>query len=208
LVALTWIKFFSSHFNIFAIYTAGKAARRRVIRPKLETTTAKMPALLPDTPHALPVADALARLGVSIAGGLSEDEVKRRRAAFGPNTIAARRKTSTLALLLHQFQSAVVYLLSAAAALAFYFRQLEEGGAIVAVLAVNALIGFLTELKAARSIEALRALGTRSARVRRDGHVRLILAEETVPGDIVMLEAGDSISADLRLVEASSVAFV
>ena len=74
------------------------------------------------------------------------------------------------------------------------------------MLAVNALIGFLTELKAARSIEALRALGMRSARVRRDGHVRLIAAEEMVPGDIVVLEAGDAISADLRLVEASNLA--
>ena len=71
---------------------------------------------------------------------------------------------------------------------------------------LNALIGFLTELKAARSIEALRALGSHSARVRRDGHVRIIPAEQMVPGDIVVLEAGDAVSADLRLVEASNVA--
>ncbi len=145
-------------------------------------------------------------MGVSVAGGLTEDEVRRRHSAFGRNSIAVRRKANALLLLLHQFQSPVVYLLSAAAALAFYFRQLEEGAAIALVLAVNALIGFLTELKAARSIEALRALGGRSARVRRDGHVRLIAAEEMVPGDIVVLEAGDAISADLRLVEASNLA--
>jgi Ca2+-transporting ATPase len=122
------------------------------------------------------------------------------------NTIVSRRKAIGVVLLLHQFQSPVVYLLGAAAALAFYFGELEEGGAIVAVLVVNALIGLLTELKAARSIEALRALGTRTARVRRDGHVRLIPAAELVPGDIVLLEAGDAISADLRLVEASTLA--
>ena len=90
----------------------------------------------------------------------------------------------------HQFQSPVVYLLSVAAALALYFGELEEGGAIAVVLAINTLIGFLTELKAARSIEALRALGTHSARVRRDGHLRVIPAEQIVPGDIVVLEAG------------------
>ena len=118
----------------------------------------------------------------------------------------SRRKASALVLLLHQFQSPVVYLLSFAAALAFYFGELEEGGAIAVVLAVNALIGFLTEFKAARSIEALRALGTHSVRVRRDGHVRLVPAEEMVPGDIVVLEAGNSISADIRLVEASNLA--
>jgi Ca2+-transporting ATPase len=109
-------------------------------------------------------------------------------------------------VLLHQFRSPVAYLLSAAAALALYFGELEEGFAIAAVLAVNALIGFLTELRAARSIEALRALGTRAARVRRDGHVRLIPAEQVVPGDIVVLDAGDAISADLRLIEASNLA--
>ena len=143
---------------------------------------------------------------VSLTSGLSDEEAKRRQKAFGANTIMSRRKASALVLLLHQFQSPVVYLLSFAAALAFYFGELEEGGAIAVVLAVNALIGFLTELKAARSIEALRALGTHSVRVRRDGHVRLVPAEEMVPGDIVILEAGDSVSADLRLVEASNLA--
>jgi P-type Ca2+ transporter type 2C len=176
------------------------------IRPESATPSARQPIALPDSAHALPAADVLARMGVSIAAGLSDDEVKHRHAAFGRNTIVSRRKANALLLLLHQFNSPVVYLLSAAAALAFYFRQLEEGAAIVLVLAVNALIGFLTELKAARSIEALRALGSHSARVRRDGHVRLIAAEEIVPGDIVVLEAGDAIAADLRLVEASNLA--
>jgi Ca2+-transporting ATPase len=161
---------------------------------------------LPDAPHALPAAEALARLGVSAASGLADGEAKARLKSFGPNTIISRRKASALAVLLHQFRSPVAYLLSAAAALALYFGELEEGFAIAAVLAVNALIGFLTELRAARSIEALRALGTRAARVRRDGHVRLIPAEQVVPGDIVVLDAGDAISADLRLIEASNLA--
>ena len=137
------------------------------------------------------------------ADGLSTDGAKARHQQFGPNRITARRAASALRVLLHQFRSPVVYLLGAAAALAFYFGELEEGGAIVVVLAINALIGFVTELKAARSIESLRALGGHTARVRRDGHVRLIPAEELVPGDIVLLEAGDAVSADLRLVEAS-----
>jgi P-type Ca2+ transporter type 2C len=168
--------------------------------------TAKTPATLPKHPHSLSAGDLLARMGVSVMNGLADEEAKRRRNTFGPNTIVSRRKATALLLLLHQFQSPVVYLLSAAAALAFYFGELEEGSAVAVVLALNALIGFLTELKAARSIEALRALGIRSARVRRDGHVRLIPAEQMVPGDIVVLEAGDAVSADLRLVEASNVA--
>lgn len=161
---------------------------------------------LPANAHALPVKDVLADTRVSVAAGLFSQDAKQRRKRFGPNTIVTRRKATALALLLHQFQSPVVYLLGAAAALAFYFGELEEASAIGAVLAVNALIGFFTELKAARSIEALRVLGIRTARVRRDGHVRFIPAGELVPGDIVLLEAGDSISADLRLVDASNVA--
>jgi len=156
--------------------------------------------------HALDPAAALAALEVSPADGLFESEVKRRATRYGPNTIAARRRLSALHVLAHQFMSPVVYLLGAAAALAFGFREFEEGFAIVAVLALNALIGFYTELKAARSIEALRALGGRMARVRRDGHTRLVPTEELVPGDIVLADAGDAISADLRLIEASNLA--
>ena len=170
------------------------------------TAKSSLHELLPATPHALAAKDVLAVMGVSVAAGLTSEEVGKRRSRFGANRIVSRRRANALVLLLHQFQSPVVYLLSAAAGLAFYFRELEEGAAIAAVLLMNALIGFVTELKATRSIEALRALGTRSARVRRDGQVRLVPAAEIVPGDIVLLEAGDSVSADLRLVEASSLA--
>ncbi|MGC1981972.1 MAG: cation-transporting P-type ATPase [Pseudolabrys sp.] len=116
---------------------------------------------LPDAPQALPVDEVLAHFGVSTSKGLADDEARHRLKIFGANTVVTTRKASRLIILLHQFQSPVVYLLSAAAALAFYFGELEEGASIVAVLVVNALIGFLTELKAARSIEALRALGSR-----------------------------------------------
>jgi P-type Ca2+ transporter type 2C len=161
----------------------------------------KMPAI-----HALTAAEVLARLRVSGVTGLTDEEARARLKSYGPNTIVSRRKVSAVRVLLHQFQSPVVYLLAAAAVLAFYFAEWEEGGAIAIVLTLNALIGFLTELKAARSIEALRTLGSRSTRVRRDGHVRLIAAEQMVPGDIVVLEAGDAIPADLRLIEASNLA--
>jgi len=152
--------------------------------------------------HALPRAEVLARFEVSVSSGLTDAEAGLRLKRYGPNTIVVHRTVSAFRVLLHQFQSVVVYLLSAAAALAFYFRQWEEASAITVVLALNTLIGFVTELKAARSIEALRTLGTRSARVRRNGYVFMIPAEKMVPGDIVLLEAGDSISADVRLIDA------
>jgi Ca2+-transporting ATPase len=159
-----------------------------------------------ETPHALPASEVLARLDVAPAMGLDDEEAKRRLSACGPNLIVSRRQVSALTVLVHQFKSPVVYLLGAAAALAFYFGEWEEGAAIAIVLALNGLIGFLTELKAARSIEALRALGTRSTRIRRGGSAYLIPAERIVPGDIVLLEAGDSITADLRLIGASNLA--
>jgi len=120
-------------------------------------------AILPDTPHALPAADVLAALTVTPASGLDDDEVRRRAAAFGPNTIVARRKVSALAVLLHQFRSPVVYLLAAAAALAFYFGEWEEGGAIVAVLALNALIGFVRDQGGALDRSIARARDTLGA---------------------------------------------
>jgi Ca2+-transporting ATPase len=166
---------------------------------------AKVLRTLPNAPHALPTTEVLAYLDVSASKGLNDEQVGRRQKVFGSNTVVSTRKVNGLIILLHQFRSPVVYLLGVAAALAFYFGELEEGAAITAVLGLNSLIGFLTELKAARSIDALRALGSRSARVRRDGHTRIIPAEEMVPGDIVVLEAGDVVTADLRLVEASNL---
>ena len=156
-------------------------------------------------PHGQLAVDVLTALDVSSTIGLSEAQAIQRLQQHGPNSIGARKKVGALAVLVHQFQSLVVALLAAAAGLAFYFREWEEGGAIVGVLALNTVIGFLTEIKAARSIEALRVLGTRSARVRRDSRTRLIPAERLVPGDIVLLEAGDVVTADLRLVEASNL---
>jgi Ca2+-transporting ATPase len=156
--------------------------------------------------HALLPAEVLARFAVSVSSGLADEEAAHRLETFGPNTIAVHRKLPAFRVLLHQFQGPVVYLLSTAAVLAYYFGEWQEGTAIAVVLALNALIGFVTELKAARSIESLRALGTHSARVRRQGQIRLIAAEKMVPGDIVLLEAGDLISADVRLLDGSNLA--
>ena len=160
---------------------------------------------LPDSPHGLPAADVLAALGVSFPRAFPKRSAESRLKLYGLNTISSRQKVSLLAILVHQFQSLVVALLAAAAGIAFYFREWEEGGAIVGVLVLNTLIGFVTEIKAVRSIEALRALGTRSARVCRGGRTRPIPAERLVPGDIFLLDAGDVVSADLRLVEASNL---
>ena len=158
-----------------------------------------------DSPHGQSVIEVLAALNVSFASGLSDQEAEQRLSVYGANAIGSRQKSGLASILLHQFQSPVVALLAVAAAVAFYFREWEEGAAIVGVLIINTAIGFVTEIKAIRSIEAIRALGSRSARVRRGGKTRLIQAERLVPGDIVLLDAGDVISADLRLVETADL---
>ncbi len=109
-------------------------------------------------------------------------------------------------MVLHQLQSPCIYLLVGAAALALWFGETEESVAIGVVLLLNTLVGFLTEFRASRSIEALRALGRNYARVRRGGHRRILASEELVPGDIVLVEAGDAIAADLRIVESAQIA--
>jgi len=161
--------------------------------------------VVPDAPHALPVGDVLAALRVSVVSGLSEEEAERRFQFCGPNTIAERQRAGAVAILLHQFHSLVVGLLALAGGIAFYFGEWEQGGAIAGVLVVNAVIGFVTEIKARRSIEALKALGTRSTRACRQGRTRLVPSERLVPGDVVLLDAGDVVSADMRLAEASNL---
>ena len=158
-----------------------------------------------DSPHGSSATEVLAALNASLTTGLSDHEAEQRFSTYGANAIVSRQKAGLISVLVHQFQSLVVGLLAVAAAVAFYFREWEEGGAIVGVLILNAVIGFVTEIKAVRSIEAIRALGSRSARVLRGGNTRLIPAERLVPGDLVLLDAGDVISADLRVVDAADL---
>ena len=125
---------------------------------------------------------------------------------FGPNLLRTHPPVNALIVLLKQFNSPVVYLLLAAAGFTLLLAQYTECIAISAVLAINAAIGFVTELRAVRSMEALRSLATRSVLVRRDGRAAMLPAEQLVPGDMVIIEAGDVVAADLRIVEAANLA--
>ncbi len=158
---------------------------------------------LPSQPWALPAAGVADALGVHPAEGLSGAEAARRLAVAGPNRLREARPVSAWTILRRQVQSLVTLLLVAATAASFVYREWAEGIAIAAVILLNTGIGFATELKAVRSMEALRRLGTSSTRVRRDGQVREVPAEELAPGDVAVLEAGDLVTADLRLLAAS-----
>ncbi len=137
--------------------------------------------------------------------GLSTGEVQRRLQTFGKNQLRKIETRSLWSILLDQVKSLVVILLIAAAVVSFLFGETIEAIAIGIVIVVNTAIGFFTELRAVRSMEALRTLGGIEATVRRDGEIQRIDAEDLVPGDIVLLDSGDAIPADLRLLSASKL---
>lgn len=155
--------------------------------------------------YASAVDEVLSELAVDLERGLSETDVRARLARYGPNRLRRILRRSAWEILRDQFRSVLVALLAVAAALSFGFGSWVEGLAILAVLAINGAIGFATELRAVRSMEALRALGSVRATVRRDGRVRDIEATALVPGDVVVLEGGDVVTADLRVVRASKL---
>ncbi|MGD9409790.1 MAG: HAD-IC family P-type ATPase, partial [Thiohalocapsa sp.] len=145
----------------------------------------------------------LDRLGSNIEQGLDDAEVKRRREQHGRNRLREAGARPTWRILLDQLASLIVLLLLAAAVAAAVFGRVVEAIAIGAAIAVNTAIGFAMELRATRAMEALQRMGKTRARVRRGGKERTLSADELVPGDIVLLEAGDVVSADLRLLEAN-----
>ncbi|SFK23224.1 cation-translocating P-type ATPase [Streptomyces pini] len=165
-------------------------------------------------PHALePVADVHLRgaaqvaglLGVDPSAGLSAQEAQRRATAWGTNSLAEPARRSQLLRLLDQFRSWLIGILLAAAVIAGIIGEIKDAIVITAVLFLNAVIGYLQERRAERSLEALRQMLVPTARVRRDGRVQVVQARTLVPGDVVLLEAGDRIPADGRLVVAESV---
>jgi P-type Ca2+ transporter type 2C len=127
--------------------------------------------------YALPVESVLVQQKVSPAFGLTEQEAVLRLKLYGPNTLLTHPERSAVSILADQIKSPVVWLLATAAVVPAVFSEWTQATAILLVLAVNTLIGFFTELRAVRSMEALRKLGSRSSRVRRQGKLKTIPAE-------------------------------
>jgi len=136
---------------------------------------------------------------VDAATGLSRAEASGRLAQFGRNEIEQQKGVSWWKLLLNQFKSPLVVLLLFATALSFAFNEWLDAVAILAVIFINAVIGFLMEFQASRSMDALKKLSTTFVRVLRDSTLTSIEAFELVPGDIIFLETGDIVSADARI---------
>jgi len=155
-------------------------------------------------PWALSAGEVARAFDVDPARGLSRVEA-RRRARHGRNRLCRAATRPTWRILLDQFKSVVVILLAIASALSFVLGQLPEGFAVLAVILINGGIGFASEWRATRAMESLRQIGRPRTRVRRGGHDREVSAESLVPGDVVVLEAGDVAPADMRLIEANGL---
>lgn len=145
----------------------------------------------------------LSDLTVSAEMGLSPDEVEARLLRYGPNRAAEPQAVSDWIILARQFASSVVLLLVAAMILSIALQDWPEAIAIGVVLLINTAIGFVSEQRAIRSMDALRRLDIQRTRVRRAGLVQIVTAESLVPGDIVLIEAGDRVPADMRILSAS-----
>lgn len=154
--------------------------------------------------HALP-ADEVLRRQESSSRGLAEAEAARRLARYGPNRFERAPPISPWRILARQFRNVVVALLAGAAAVAMLTGDLLDAGAIAAVLGLNVAIGFATELRAHRAMEALVALEVPRARVIRGGVWREMDAGTLVPGDVIHLEAGQAVPADGRLIETAEL---
>ena len=152
--------------------------------------------------HDLPADETARRLTVDPQLGLSADEASRRRHEFGPNQLTARRGTPGWLKFLQQFNQALVYILLAATAISAALGEWVDAAVIFGVVLINAIVGYIQEAKAEKAIEALASLVRTEATVRRDGHRRRIASAELVPGDVVLVQSGDSVPADLRLIEA------
>lgn len=139
----------------------------------------------------------------SAESGLSQSEVRRRRQRYGANRLRQAASRPAWRILIDQLASVVIILLLSATIAAAAFGRIIEALAIGAAILVNTLIGFTMEWHATRAMEALRRMGKTTVRVRRGGSTQEIAADALVPGDIVVLDAGDMIAADLRLIEAN-----
>ena len=151
--------------------------------------------------HSSSADDAARELNSHVIEGLAEADAVRRLEINGRNVLAKAKQRSLLALIVYQFRSLIVGLLVAAAGVALALGEVVEAIAILVVIVLNALIGFATEWKAASALAGLRKQSVPVARVVRDGAERQLAAEELVPGDIVLLSAGDRVPADGRIVE-------
>jgi P-type Ca2+ transporter type 2C len=171
----------------------------QIVNPELSKPS------LEQGPHALDATTVTRLLEVDPACGLATSEARERRKRFGANALQTIRPRSAWRILLQQFASLIIALLAIAAFIAWVTGDTVEALAIVVVLVINALVGFATEWRAERALDALRRQARATARVRRDGHELKVDSADLAPGDVIILNAGDRVPADARLIKSGSL---
>ncbi len=152
--------------------------------------------------HALDVEEALERLDVDPAHGLSSAEAAQRLATFGPNELSIERGPSRLTIFVNQFRDVLVWVLLAAGFVSgVILGEWVDTGVILAIVVLNALIGYTQEVQAESALAELLQMSAPEATIRRDGEIVTVPAVDLVPGDIVSLETGDRVPADVRVLD-------
>lgn len=151
------------------------------------------------------ISSILAQLQTSFEYGLSQKEASRRLAQYGANELIERARKSPWRILWEQFSATMVIILIVAAVISALLGDTKDTIAILAIVVINALLGFRQEYKAEQAMAALKKMAKPNARVRRDGHIQEISSRMLVPGDIVFLEAGNRVPADCRLIESANL---
>jgi Ca2+-transporting ATPase len=155
--------------------------------------------------HALTAEQILKQLATPPESGLTTEEAARRLQSYGPNQLDEAPGITFWQMLLDQFKSFVVLMLIAAAIVSSILGDWEEAAAILAIVVLNATLGVMQERRAEQALAALQKLAAPEAQVIRDGQRQSLPSAELVPGDIVLLEAGNYIPADMRLLEAANL---
>src|SRR5262245_23732841 len=155
--------------------------------------------------HAVATDEVLRRLDSTAKSGLEADEVVRRREKYGRNELPEGRKEGPLMRFLKQLNNVLVYVLLAAGFVKLMTGLWLDAAIILGVVIINALLGFIQEGKAEKALDSIRNMLSAEARAVRGGQTSLLAAEKLVPGDVVLLESGDKIPADLRLVEVKNL---
>jgi len=155
--------------------------------------------------HNLSPDDVARQLGSDRESGLSAVEVARRQQEYGRNELVERRGRDALRIVWEQLSSAMVLLLVAAALVSLYLNEYVDAVAIAAIILLNATLGFVQDYRAEKALAALRRLVVPTVKVRRAGGLREVAARELVPGDVLLLEAGNMVPADGRVLESMNL---
>src|SRR5690606_25876085 len=155
--------------------------------------------------HTQSVDESVEMLKTNFSSGLSENEAQQRLSIYGPNQLKAHNRKSIFKMFLAQLQDALIYVLFAAVIITMFMGEYLDGIIIMIVILINATLGVIQEIRAGNAIEALRKMASPKALVRRENQVREIVSEDIVPGDIVILDAGRYIPADIRLIESANL---